>query len=256
MRQTIFGLHAVEAILQKQPERILHVYLLTKQGGYDRRSQKIADAIIEYKITHEFVSRDKLDRLSEGGNHQGVVIQCAKAKSFTEAELKSLIQNLQVPALLLILDGVQDPHNLGACLRSADAAGVHAVIAPKDKSVGLTPTVNKVACGAVETVPFVQVTNLARTLSWLKEQGIWIFGTSDAADKTIYEENFKIPTAFVLGNEEKGIRHLTKEYCDILLKIPMLGFVSSLNVSVAAGVYLFEAVRQRLKVGQVQKLMK
>lgn len=247
MQQKIFGLHAVETLLEKKPERILRAYLLTKQSGQDKRLKKIIEAFSEYNINYEWVLRDKLDHLAEGGNHQGVVVECAKAKGISEIELKRLIEALKEPALLLILDGIQDPHNLGACLRSADAAGAHAVIAPKDKSVGLTSTVAKVACGAAETVPFVQVTNLARMILWLKEQGIWIFGTSDAAEKTIYEEDLKVPTALVLGNEEKGIRHLTRECCDVLLKIPMLGFVSSLNVSVATGVCLFEAVRQRSK---------
>jgi 23S rRNA (guanosine2251-2'-O)-methyltransferase len=159
--------------------------------------------------------------------------------------LKHLLVKLTVPPLLLILDGVQDPQNLGACFRSADAAGVHAIIAPKDKAVGLTPVVSKVACGAMETVPFVQVTNLARTLEMLKELGVWIYGAAGEAEKTIYQTDLKGPAAFVLGSEGDGMRRLTRETCDVLVKIPMFGTVESLNVSVAAGVVLFEAVRQR-----------
>jgi 23S rRNA (guanosine2251-2'-O)-methyltransferase len=241
-QQIIFGLHAVEALLLKQPERILHVYLGERQ---DQKLQKILQTLSACSISYEVVARETLDRLSQQGNHQGVLACCSPPKTYTENELKDLLTSVTVPPLLLILDGVQDPHNLGACLRTADAAGVHAVIAPKDRSVGLTSAVVKVACGAAETVPFVQVTNLARVLLWLKEQGIWLFGMAEGAVKTIYDEKFNMPTAFILGNEEKGLRHLTREHCDVLLKIPMNGFVSSLNVSAATAICLYEAVRQR-----------
>ena len=148
-------------------------------------------------------------------------------------------------AFLLILDNVTDPHNLGACLRSADAAGVHGVIAPKDKAVGLTSTVSKVACGAAETVPFYQVTNLARTLKELQERGIWLYGTAGEASESVFKTDLKGPIAIVMGAEGKGLRRLTRESCDHLINIPMTGSVSSLNVSVATGICLFEAVRQR-----------
>ncbi|MCU7862207.1 MAG: 23S rRNA (guanosine(2251)-2'-O)-methyltransferase RlmB, partial [Candidatus Thiodiazotropha sp. (ex Lucinoma kastoroae)] len=143
------------------------------------------------------------------------------------------------------LDGVQDPHNLGACLRTADAAGVNAIIAPRDRSVGLTPTVRKVASGAAETVPFIQVTNLARTLKWLKSEGIWLIGTAEEATQTLYEADLSGPLAIVMGGEGKGLRRLTGEQCDLLVKLPMAGSVESLNVSVAGGISLYEAVRQR-----------
>ena len=150
------------------------------------------------------------------------------------------------PLLLLVLDGIQDPHNLGACLRSADAAGVHAVVTPKDRSVGLTPVVCKVASGAAETVPFVQVTNLARTLRWLREnQGVWLVGTAGEAESSLYSVDLKGPLGLVMGGEEKGMRRLTREACDLLVSLPMAGAVESLNVSVATGISLFEAVRQR-----------
>ena len=168
-----------------------------------------------------------------------------KPTAGSEADLENILMNLQTPAFLLILDGVQDPHNLGACLRSADAAGVHAVIAPKDKSVGLTSTVSKVASGAAETVPFIQVTNLARTLRFLKENNIWIIGADALADKAIFDSDLTAPIALVLGAEGSGMRRLTREHCDLLVNIPMSGSVSSLNVSVAAGIFLFEATRQR-----------
>jgi 23S rRNA (guanosine2251-2'-O)-methyltransferase len=157
-----------------------------------------------------------------------------------------MLDALTVPAFLLVLDGVQDPHNLGACLRSADAAGVHAVIAPKDKSVGLTPTVVKVASGAAESVPFIQVTNLARTLRSLKDRNIWIYGAAAEADQTLYQAKLTGSIALVLGAEGSGLRRLTREHCDGLLTIPMRGSVSSLNVSVATGIFLFEALRQRI----------
>ncbi len=186
-----------------------------------------------------------MDRLTDEANHQGVVAFCAKTHVYSEAELKQLLQELDKPPFLLVLDGVQDPHNLGACFRSADAAGVHAIIAPKDKSVGITPVVSKVACGAAETVPFVQVTNLARTLEDLKEMGIWIYGAAGEAEKTVYQTDLAGAVAIVLGAEGDGLRRLTRDTCDGLVKIPMLGSVSSLNVSVATGILLFEVVRQR-----------
>jgi len=247
-KNLIFGLHAVEALLAKQAERILHAYLLDsalKSGRGDHKIQKIFKLLKQQGISCDLVSRDTLDRLTQQGNHQGVAVQCTKNRAYAESDLEDILENIEGTPLLLILDGIQDPHNLGACLRTADAAGVHAVIAPKDKSVGITPTVTKVACGAAETVPFVQITNLARVIEYLKKQGIWIFGLADQAEKTLYEEDLKIPLALVLGNEEKGMRHLTREHCDILLKIPMQGFISSLNVSVATGVCLYEVVRQR-----------
>ena len=162
-----------------------------------------------------------------------------------EHDLAELLDNLTVPPFLLILDGITDPHNLGACLRTADAAGAHAVITPKDKSATLNATASKVACGAAETVPLIQVTNLARTLTQLKERGVWLLGTAGESATSIYQADLTGPLALVMGAEGKGMRRLTREHCDGLLHIPMAGSVSSLNVSVATGVCLFEAVRQR-----------
>jgi 23S rRNA (guanosine2251-2'-O)-methyltransferase len=162
-----------------------------------------------------------------------------------EGALDDLLDRLDGPPLLLILDGVQDPHNLGACLRTSDAAGVSAVIVPRDRAAGLSPTVRKVASGAAESVPLIQVTNLARTLRWLRERGIWVIGTDDQATKSAYQVDLKGPLAIVLGAEGAGVRRLTRENCDDLVSLPMLGVVESLNVSVAAGVLLYEAVRQR-----------
>jgi 23S rRNA (guanosine2251-2'-O)-methyltransferase len=183
--------------------------------------------------------------MAHEANHQGVIAFCQSTESYSEDDLQALLEGLDVPPFLLILDGVQDPHNLGACFRSADAAGVHAIIAPKDKSVGLTAVVSKVASGAAEAVPFVQVTNLARTLEILKEMGIWVYGAAGEAEQTLYQADLRGPIAIVLGSEGEGLRRLTRERCDVLLKIPMHGSVSSLNVSVATGIFLFEALRQR-----------
>lgn len=242
-KQFIFGLHAVYALLQKQPERILRLCV------YPERNDKKMEALLllarQKKISIEQMGRQQLDRLTQEANHQGVIAFCTKAVVYSENDLKNLLGQTEGPPLVLVLDGIQDPHNLGACFRAADAAGVSAIIAPKDKSAGLTPVVSKVASGAAETMPFVQVTNLARALEGLKELGIWIYGAAGEAAQTLYQTDLKGPSAIVMGAEGSGLRRLTREHCDVLVKIPMQGFVSSLNVSVAAGVFLFEAIRQR-----------
>ncbi|HOW62132.1 MAG TPA: 23S rRNA (guanosine(2251)-2'-O)-methyltransferase RlmB, partial [Candidatus Contendobacter sp.] len=193
-----------------------------------------------------WADRAELDRLSGGARHQGVVARLViRQRSYDEADLPELLAAPNGPALVLALDGVQDPHNLGACLRSAAAADVQAVIAPTDRAAGLNATVRKVASGGADIVPFVAVTNLARTLRGLQEQGVWIVGAAGEADATLYDVDFTLPTALVLGAEEKGLRRLTREVCDRLARIPMAGGMESLNVSVAAGIFLFEARRQR-----------
>ncbi len=239
----IFGIHAVQSLLTTQPKKINRLLIL--KDRHDQKMQALLDLAAQHHIPVELTPRHELDRMANNENHQGVIAFCQKTKSYSEADLENLLDNLAGPAFLLVLDGVQDPHNLGACLRSADAAGVHAVIAPKDKSVGLTPTVAKVASGAAETVPFIQVTNLARTLRFLQERNIWIYGAAAEAEKTLFQADLRGSVALVLGAEGSGLRRLTREHCDMLLNIPMKGAVSSLNVSVAAGVFLFEVVRQR-----------
>lgn len=240
----IFGFHAVEALLQKQSEKIIYLALLSERA--DQKMQMIITLAEQSSTKIKFMSRAALDQLTLNANHQGVVAFCQAVKRYTEQDLPLLLKNLTQPAFFLILDGIQDPHNLGACLRSAEAAGVTAVIAPKDKSVGLTPIVCKVASGAAESVPFIQVTNLVRTLRFLKEQNIWIFGAADDATNTLYQSDLKLPLALILGAEGDGMRRLTREQCDFLIRIPMQGAVSSLNVSVATGILLFETVRQRV----------
>lgn len=242
--EIVFGLHSVQALLKSAPQRVLELYCL--QGRGDQRLQKLLKIADTEGMSVQTMSRAKLDALAEGENHQGVVARCRPGEIHDEAFLFRRLESLGRPALLLVLDGVTDPHNLGACLRSAEAAGVDAVIAPKDKSAGLSPVARKVASGAAEILPFVPVTNLARTLKKLQEAGIWLVGAAGEAESSLYQADLKGPIALVMGAEGEGLRRLTRETCDYLIKIPMAGTVSSLNVSVAAGVCLFEAVRQRL----------
>jgi 23S rRNA (guanosine2251-2'-O)-methyltransferase len=191
-----------------------------------------------------------LERIAGEGRHQGVVARLKGSGTWDERDLDELLHGLEDAPFLLILDGVQDPRNLGACLRGADAAGVHAVIVPRDRSAGLSPTVSKVACGAVERVPLVRVTNLARTLKRLREQhGVWLVGTSGDAEQSLYALDLRGPLGIVMGAEGEGMRRLTREACDHLVHLPMRGGVESLNVSVASGICLYEALRQRDPVG-------
>ncbi|WP_308364134.1 MULTISPECIES: 23S rRNA (guanosine(2251)-2'-O)-methyltransferase RlmB [unclassified Microbulbifer] len=247
-KEIIYGLHAVQALLKGSPQQVQELLLL--RGRKDQRLQKILKQAEQNDIPLRFVDRRTLDeKAGDEGNHQGVIALCVgETKVHDERFLKDLLQELEQKSeapFLLVLDGVTDPHNLGACLRTAEAAGVHAVIAPKDKSAGLTPTARKVACGAAEVLPFVTVTNLARTLQQLQQAGIWIFGAAGEAEQDIYQSQLTGPMALVMGAEGSGLRRLTRENCDHLIRIPMAGEVSSLNVSVATGVCLFEAVRQR-----------
>lgn len=241
--ELIFGLHSVQAILKTAPQRILTLHVL--QGRNDQKLQKILQQAQTNQISVNSTSRQKLDEMVQDENHQGVVAVCNPGEIQDEIFLFKLLENLTEPAFLLILDGVTDPHNLGACMRTAEAAGVHAVVAPKDKSAGLTSVARKVACGAAEVLPFVSVTNLARTLKKLQDKGVWLYGTSGDAEKSVYETDLKGSIAILMGAEGDGMRRLTTETCDYLMNIPMAGMVSSLNVSVATGVCLFEAVRQR-----------
>ena len=241
-----YGLHAVSALLQRSPQQVAR--LLIQCGRQDGRMQKLLGQARRDGIAIDELPRSELDKRCNG-NHQGVIAELQSggaepAASWGEEDLMALVEAATDP-LLLVLDGVTDPHNLGACLRSADAAGVTAVIAPKDKAAGLTPVVRKVACGAAEHVPFIQVTNLARTLQQLQQAGVWIMGAAGEATDSLFDQKLTGALALVLGAEGAGMRRLTKEHCDFLVNLPMAGSVSSLNVSVAAGVCLFEAVRQR-----------
>lgn len=240
----IYGIHAIKALLQINPAKITAIYLARQKSEPNLRT--ILQIAHEHKISVISSSQRDLDALLSDTNHQGIVAQAKSAAcAYDESELEILLDNLEEPPFLLILDSVQDPHNLGACLRTANAAGVHAVIVPKDKAVGITPAVRKVACGAAETTPFFAVTNLARTLDMLKKRGIWLFGTDADAEKNIYQADLCGSIGIVLGAEGFGLRRLTREKCDFLVSIPLCGTVTSLNVSVAAGICLFEAVRRK-----------
>lgn len=239
----IFGLHAVRTLLRQRPERA--VLLLLQKDRKDARINELVQLAQARSIKTEWRDGRELDRLAGGERHQGACLQIRSVGSLGEGALDDLLDATTAPPLLLVLDGVQDPHNLGACLRTADAVGVTAVIVPKDRAAGLSATVRKVASGAAETVPLIQVTNLARTLRWLKEREIWIVGTDDQAPHALHEATLTGPLAIVLGAEGTGLRRLTREHCDALVRIPMRGVVESLNVSVATGVLLYEALRQR-----------
>ena len=237
----VFGIHAVEAFLQRAPQDVLELFVMKDRE--DKRMQPIIQLARQNGVSVQLCNRKTLDDMV-GGQHQGVVAKARLQSSGNEADLAAIVAANDKP-FILILDGVTDPHNLGAILRSADAAGVHAVVAPKDRSVKLTSVVRKVACGAAESVPFITITNLARTMRELQDAGVWIVGTAGETETLVYDADLKGPLALVLGAEGEGLRRLTRETCDSLVKIPMFGAVSSLNVSVAAGICLFEAVRQR-----------
>lgn len=240
--EAVYGLHAVMTLLQRTPEHIVELWV--QKGRVDQRMQGVLALAqaqgLDVREADKGLMNQKVD-----GNHQGIVAFRKPLPSLSEKHLPDLLDAISGPAFLLILDGVTDPHNLGACIRTADAAGVHIVIAPKDKSAPLNATVAKVACGAAEVVPYIQVTNLARTMKELQERGIWIVGAAGDAEQTVYQQSLGGPLAIVMGAEGHGLRRLTREHCDYLINIPMAGEVSSVNVSVATGICLFEAVRQR-----------
>ena len=239
----VYGLHAVESLLKHNADSITQ--LLVMEGRHDQRLDPLLQRAQRLQLPIKEVARNILDEKTSGV-HQGIAALCRSLRlERSEGFLTQLLEGLDHPPFILVLDGVTDPHNLGACLRTAEAAGVDAVIVPKDKSAQLTAAARKVACGAAEIVPFIAVTNLARSLKDLQERRIWVLGTAGEAEKSIYQTDLKGPLALVLGSEGKGMRRLTREYCDGLFSIPMAGEVSSLNVSVSAGVCLFEAVRQR-----------
>jgi len=241
-RQFVYGLHAIAAVLDRAPERLLELWALdTREDG--RLSELRARAEVA-GIRVQSAAPTALTKFVGDVVHQGVVAVVRPLKAWDEHELLDALSQIARP-LLLVLDGVTDPHNLGACLRTADAAGVHALVIPKDRSATVDGVVRKVAAGAAEFVPVVSVTNLARVLESLKERGVWVVGTDGAADQTLYAADLNRPLALVLGAEGSGMRRLTRKHCDFVVRIPMAGQVESLNVSVAAGVALFEAQRQR-----------
>jgi 23S rRNA (guanosine2251-2'-O)-methyltransferase len=238
----LFGFHAITSRLRQRPESVREIYVDAERS--DARSKELRELAKRLNVRLIPVDMKRLDGMAGGGKHQGVVAQADDVKM--PQFIEDVLEAIEGPPLILILDGVQDPHNLGACLRVADGAGAHAVIAPKDRSVGLTAAAIKVASGAAESVPYIVVTNLARTMRDLKDKNIWLIGADDSAKESLYKARIDGAVAFVLGAEGEGLRRLTKETCDSLVSIPMLGSVESLNVSVASGVCLYEARRRRL----------
>ena len=239
--RVLFGFHAVLARLRADPKSVVEIFL--DETRHDARIKDIAAVAERAGVTVMKVPTKRLDGFYGGGRHQGVVARVA-LKSLSHS-VDEILENVKGPPLLLLLDGVTDPHNLGACLRVANAAGVHAVIAPKDRAAGISAAVSKVASGAAEATPYIMVTTLARTIDELKEREIWVVGTDERAEQSLYQVNIPESVAWVLGAEGEGMRRLTREKCDLLVRIPMAGEVGSLNVSVAAGVCLFESVRRR-----------
>jgi len=243
-KRLIGGIHSVRTAIRHGAGGIDTLWF--DRGRRDKRLGQLLSEARKAGLNPQGVDKAELDRLLPDANHQGVVASTEAPAAQGESGLDEVLAALDEPALLLVLDGVTDPHNLGACLRSADGAGVHAVIAPRDRAAGLTPTACKVASGAAESIPFIQVTNLARTLKHLRDAyGIWTVGTAGEADTGLYQADLKGPLAIVMGAEEKGMRRLTREQCDQLVYLPMRGSVESLNVSVATGICLYEARRQR-----------
>jgi 23S rRNA (guanosine2251-2'-O)-methyltransferase len=249
----VYGLHAVRAVLARRPGDVLRLSIAAARD--DARVRELREAAAARGIRPAAASAESLDQETGGAAHQGVVAEVRPSAPLDENSLLDLLTARPAEALVLVLDGVSDPHNLGACLRTADAAGATAVVAPRDRAAGLTPAVRKVAAGAAETMPFAQVTNLARALRDMKAAGLWIAGTAEDGEKGLFEADLTGPLALVMGSEGRGLRRLTRESCDFTVSLPMQGAVASLNVSVAAGIALYEALRQRRrKVAESQPL--
>ena len=241
--QVVYGIHAVKALLASKWRKPYKILL--NRDRKDQIMQQIETMAMELKIPIQLTTLKALDQQYGEVAHQGVIALAHALPGWNESDLDNLLESLQHPALILMLDSVTDPHNLGACLRTADAAGVDCVIIPKDKSATMSAVVSKVACGAAESVPIVKVTNLVRTIDKLKQAGVWIYGATGETEQLVYQLDTTTAMALVMGAEGSGLRRLTKDHCDGLFSIPMLGCVSSLNVSVATGIALYEIVRQR-----------
>ncbi|QHG92572.1 23S rRNA (guanosine(2251)-2'-O)-methyltransferase RlmB [Coxiella endosymbiont of Amblyomma sculptum] len=244
--EIVCGIHVVRILLETAAHTV--ITLSVQKNREDQRLQILVEKAEKLGITIEYRSRKELNTLA-GKNHQGIIAKCQNFETFDEHALQIMIKNRETPTLLLILEQINDPHNLGACFRNAEALGAQAVIVPKDRAVGITPTVRKVACGAVGILPFIQLTNLSRTIRWLQKQGIWIVGATIDASSHIQDIDLTGDIALVIGNEGKGIRRLTKTLCDFLAQIPLRGNIESLNVSVACGICLYEVERQRMLRG-------
>lgn len=239
----LFGIHAVLAALRNEPDRIERVWF--DEGRQDARLHELVEETKRMGVRFVFVGRPKLDELAAQGRHQGVVARVQSRPLRDEQDLVAFLGSLEPVPFLLVLDEVQDPHNLGACLRSAEAAGVQAVVVPRAQSAPVTAVVSRVSCGAAERLPIFQVSNLARALGHVREAGLWVVGTAADAPDVLFAADLRVPVALVLGGEERGLRRLTREQCDLMVHLPLLGSIPSLNVSVAAGICLYEVVRQR-----------
>lgn len=239
----VYGIHAVAALMAN-PKRLAREIFVSRERADERILALIAQAEAQ-KIAIKRLSHQEMKQSFDEFNHQGIVALAERLPEYREQDLVEFIEYSKKPCLILILDGITDPHNLGACLRTADAVGVDFVVIPKDKSASVTPVVSKVASGAAETIPIISVTNLARAIETLKEHGVWIYGAAGEAETTLYDIDYRSSIAMVMGAEGKGLRRLTKDHCDQLFSLPMHGTVSSLNVSVATGIALYEVVRQR-----------
>lgn len=242
MNEIIYGIHTILNAFKKNPKSFLKVFVLEKRNNI--HIQKLLFELKFMNISIQIKNRFWLDKIAKGAVHQGIIAIIKKSQKITENNLLILLKNIKMP-FFLILDRITDPHNLGACLRSANAAGVHAVIIPNNNSAKMNSTVKKVACGAAENIPLIYVTNLVRTIRFLKENNIWIIGSVINNKNIIYKSKLNIPLALVMGSENKGIRYLTLKNCDELISIPINKDISSLNVSVATGICLFEIIRQR-----------
>jgi 23S rRNA (guanosine2251-2'-O)-methyltransferase len=243
----LIGIHSVEAALKYDADNLVEIYV--ESAVHNPRVRELADRAKELGVRLHARDREALQRMTGGARHQGIVARYRAPAARGDADLPALIEAAGSETLLLVLDGVTDPHNLGACLRSAEAAGASAVIVPKDRAVGITPTVRRASAGAADRVPFVVAANLARTLKVLKDAGIWLVGLAGEAPEPLYRVALKGPIGIVVGSEAEGMRRLTREHCDFLAHIPMRGEIDSLNVSVATGIALFEALRQRSAAG-------
>ena len=241
--ELLFGIHSVDAALTHDPKNIIEIYI--EADSQNARLKELSERARDLGLKPHSRPREALDRMTGGARHQGAVARYQAPPPRSESELYTLVEKAEKDTLLLVLDGVTDPHNLGACLRSAEAAGVTAVIVPKDKAAGITPTVRRASSGAADRLAFFAVTNLARTLKALKDRGVWLVGLAGDVEQDFYALDLKGPIAIVVGSEGEGMRRLTRESCDFLVHIPMRGSVESLNVSVATGVALFEVLRQR-----------
>jgi 23S rRNA (guanosine2251-2'-O)-methyltransferase len=247
-RQVVYGLHAVRGLLDARPEGVVRAFVLDNAG--EGRLAALARAIAALDVPVERARRAELDRLSRGGVHQGIVVEVVAAEPFLLPDFEDLVVARGADLRLLALDGVEDPRNLGACLRTADAAGIDAVVVPRSRSAKLTPAALKAATGAAETVPLLNAPNLARILGWLRDAGVRVVGADATATRSLYEADLEPPIAVVLGGEGRGLRRLTRELCDELVTIPMRGRVASLNVSVAAAVFMYELVRRSAERGR------